>query len=56
MSQTIICQIIAGIGAVVAVPLIYIGLMHNLSILAASGFLLFTVSMLTAPVLKLVIR
>ncbi|MDP0926971.1 hypothetical protein Q0601_07300 [Paracoccus onubensis] len=56
MSKSIICQVIAGIVAIIAVPLLYVGLMHNVSILAATGFLLFTASMLTTPILRLVTR
>lgn len=46
-------QICAGVGAVIALPLIYIGLKQDLSGLAGLGLAVFGASMLVTPILRL---
>lgn len=49
MSKEIIWLIIAGVAALIAAPLIYLGLHNQARILLATGFALFTFSMLITP-------
>lgn len=49
MSKEIIMLIIAGVAALVAAPLIYLGLHNQVSVLLATGFTLFTFSMVIPP-------
>lgn len=46
-------QICAGLGAVLALPLLYIGLKQDTAALAVLGLAVFGASMLVTPVLRL---
>lgn len=49
MSKEIIMLIIAGVAALVAAPLIYLGLHKQINMLLATGFTLFAFSMVIPP-------
>ncbi|HLW04093.1 MAG TPA: hypothetical protein VKY38_00770 [Azoarcus sp.] len=53
MTRETIWLIIAGVAALVAVPLLYIGLGDNNTGLMTIGFALFTAGMLIAPLMRL---
>ena len=53
MSNKTIWLIFAGLAALTAVPLIYIGLQSNSGGLVFSGFGLFTFGMIVTPVMRL---
>ncbi len=46
-------QICAGVGAVIALPLLYVGFKQDVAALAALGLAVFGASMLVTPVLRL---
>lgn len=46
-------QICAGAGAIVALPLMYVGLHNGTTALAGAGLALFFLSMLVTPILRL---
>ncbi len=46
-------QICAGVGAVIALPLLYIGLKQDVVALAGTGLVIFGASMLVTPILRL---
>ncbi len=53
MSKETIWLIIAGVAALVAVPLIYLGLKNEASAMLMVGFGLFTLGMLVTPIMKI---
>ena len=56
MTHTLRAQSVAGIAAVLALPLLYVGGVSQLPALTAVGLVLFTAAMLTTPVLRFVVR
>lgn len=53
MSKQMMCLIFAGVTALIAVPLMYIGLQDGNEGLATAGFGLFTLGMMVPPAMKL---
>jgi uncharacterized membrane protein YiaA len=53
MSRETIWLIVAGFAALLAVPLIYMGLQNETDALVMAGFCLFTLGMMISPVLRL---
>ena len=53
MSRETIWLIIAGLAALIAVPLIYLGLEQGSSALVVAGFCFFTLGMLISPMMRL---
>lgn len=53
MSKETIWLIIAGLAALVAVPLIYLGLKNSVDAMLIAGFGLFTLGMLVTPIMKI---
>lgn len=53
MSKTTIWCLIAGALALIAIPMVYIGLENDQSGLAMSGMTLFVISMFVTPVTRL---
>ncbi|MEO9148676.1 MAG: hypothetical protein ABI212_04765 [Burkholderiaceae bacterium] len=47
-------QVLAGIGAVVALPLLYVGLKGGITALSEVGLAIFAASMLVTPALRLI--
>lgn len=56
MSKETIWCMIAGALALIAIPMIYIGLENDQSGLAMSGMTLFTISMFVTPVVRMLNR
>lgn len=56
MSKEIIWLIIAGVAALIAAPLIYLGLQNQTNTLLATGFGLFTFAMLITPLIRISTR
>ena len=53
MSRETIWLIVAGFAALLAVPLIYMGLQNETDAMVMAGFCLFTLGMMISPVLRL---
>lgn len=53
MTRKTIWLIIAGVAALVAIPILYVGLEGSNTGLITAGFVLFTAGMLIAPLLQL---
>lgn len=56
MTKETIWLIIAGAAALLAVPMIYIGLQNGGEALVMAGFVLFTAGMLVTPIMKVLRR
>ena len=56
MTKETIWLIIAGAAALLAVPMIYIGLQNGGEALVMGGFVLFTAGMLVTPIMKVLRR
>lgn len=56
MRLSIVLQTIAGLFTLLALPFLYVGGTRGSAFFLALGFLLFTVSMVIAPLLRYVIR
>lgn len=54
MSKTLILQVCASVGALLGIALVYVGLSRDLNTLVISAFVLFAVSLLMTPALRLV--
>lgn len=54
MSKTLILQVCASVGALLGIALVYVGLSQNLDTLVMLAFVLFAVSLLVTPALRLV--
>jgi uncharacterized membrane protein YiaA len=53
MSRETIWLIVAGLAALIAVPLIYMGLQNGTDTLVIVGFCLFTLGMIISPVMRI---
>ncbi len=53
MNRQIKLQILAGVGSVATLPLLYVGLKQDILVLTVLGLAVFTLSMLVMPVLRL---
>jgi len=53
MSKTLILQVCASVGSLLGIALVYVGLSQNLDTLAALALVLFAVSLLVTPALRL---
>lgn len=56
MTKETLWLIVAGAAAILAVPLLYVGLQDQHESLVTAGFALFTAGMLVTPLMKLVQR
>ncbi len=56
MSKQTMWLIFAGLAALTAVPLIYLGLQSNSSAYIFTGFGLFTLGMIVTPVMRLCVK
>ncbi|HET7327567.1 MAG TPA: hypothetical protein VFJ14_09825 [Nocardioidaceae bacterium] len=56
MSKLLMVQVLASIGALVGIAIVYAGLQEELGVLATVGFVLFGVSLLVTPVIRLAPR
>jgi len=56
MTRTALAQTLAGIAAILALPLLYLGGANNIPALTSVGLVIFTAAMVTTPVLRFVIR
>lgn len=54
MSKTLILQVCASVGALLGIALVYVGLSQDLDTLATVALVLFAVSLLVTPALRLV--
>jgi uncharacterized membrane protein len=53
MARETIWLIVAGLAALLAVPLIYMGLQNETEALVVAGFCLFTIGMIISPMIRL---
>jgi len=56
MTRTALAQSLAGIAAVLALPLLYLGGANHIPALTAIGLVIFTAAMVTTPVLRFAVR
>lgn len=56
MGRTTSVQSLAGAATVIALPLLYLGGVHQEPLLTAIGLVLFTLAMLTTPVMRFLVR